>query len=93
MPTFAHGKAAVFKIADSGSTLRDVSNVINSAGLSRSVDTAEVTAYGAGDKAYIAGLRDATIPIEGLADPTVDGYLTGILGGGGGAAQRHPAAG
>ena len=80
MPTFAHGKAAVVKIADNGGTLRDVSNVANSTGLSRKVDTAEVTAFGAGDKSYIAGLRDATIPLGGLADTTVDGYLAGILG-------------
>jgi hypothetical protein len=81
MPTFAHGKAAVVKIADSGSTLRDISNVAHVSGLARSVDTAEVTTFGLNDKAYIAGLRDATIPLEGFADPTVDGYLVGILGG------------
>lgn len=80
MPTFAHGKGAVVKVADVGGTLRDVSNVANSTGLARSVETAEVTAFGAGDKAFIAGLRDATIPLAGMADPTVDGYLAGILG-------------
>ena len=80
MPTFAHGKNTVVKVADNGGTLRDVSNVCNASGLARSVDAAEVTTFGQGDKAYIAGLRDATIPIEGLADPTVDGYFVGILG-------------
>ena len=50
--------------------------------IARSVDTAEVTAFGQNDKAYIAGLRDATIPLEGFADATVDGYLAGILGWG-----------
>ena len=80
MPTFAHGKVAVFKVADNSATLRDISNVVNASGLARSVDAAEVTTFGLGDKAYIAGLRDATIPIEGLADTTVDGYLAGILG-------------
>ena len=80
MPTFSHGKDTVVKVADNGGTLRDVSNVVDSTGLARSVDAAEVTAFGNQDKAYIAGLRDATLPITGFADPTVDGYFAGILG-------------
>ena len=80
MPTFAHGKGAVVKVADVGGTLRDVSNVANSTGVSRQVETADVTAFGASDKAFIAGLREASIPLAGLADTTVDGYLAGILG-------------
>lgn len=82
MPTFAHGKAAVFKVADNGGSLRDVSNVINSSGLSRSVETGETTAFGSNDKSYIPGLRDATISLGGMSDATVDGYLAGILGHG-----------
>lgn len=80
MPTFAHGKSAVFKIADSGATLRDISNVVNSSALSRSAETAEVTALGNSSKAYIPGLKDATISIEGMADVTTSGYLDGVLG-------------
>lgn len=80
MPTLAHGKNTVFKVADNGGTLRDISNVCNASGLARSVDAAETTAFGQGDKSYIAGLRDATVPVEGFADPTVDGYFNGILG-------------
>lgn len=79
MPTFAHGKSAVFKIND-GSTLRDISNVVNSSSLSRSAETAEVTALGNSSKAYIPGLKDATISVEGYADVTVTGYLDGALG-------------
>lgn len=82
MPAFKHGKDAVLKVADNTAALRDITNVSNSSGLARSCDAAEVTTFGQGDKAYIAGLRDATIPIDGLADTTVDGYLTGILGWG-----------
>lgn len=80
MPTFSHGKDTVFKVADNGGTLRDVSNVCSASGLARSCEAAEVTAFGNQDKAYIAGLRDATVPVEGMADPTVDGYFAGILG-------------
>jgi hypothetical protein len=54
--------------------------VLNSVSLSREADTAEVSALGTDDKAYIAGLRDATISIEGMADVTTSGYLDGVLG-------------
>lgn len=80
MPTFTHGKDAVFKVDDSGATLRDISNILSSVTLSREADTAEVSALGNNDKVYIAGLRDATISIEGMADVTTSGYLYGILG-------------
>lgn len=79
MPTFAHGKSAVFKVND-GTTLRDISNVVNSSSLSRSAETAEVTALGDASKAYIPGLKDATVSVEGYADVTTSGYLDGILG-------------
>lgn len=82
MPTITHGKNTVFKLADNTGSLRDISNVCNATGLARSCDSAEVTTFGQSDKAYIAGLRDATVPIGGFADPTVDGYLAGILGWG-----------
>jgi len=80
MPTFTHGKSAVVKVADNTATLRDVSNVLGSSSLARQVDSAEVTTFGNSDKQYIAGLRDTTIPFDGFADTTVDGYFAGILG-------------
>ena len=80
MPTFTHGKDAVFKAADSGAVLRDLSSVVNSSSLSRSAETAEVTALGNASKAYIPGLKDATISVEGMADVTTSGYLDGVLG-------------
>lgn len=80
MPTFTHGKNAVFKVADSGATLRDVSTAVNKAALKRQVDTAEVSALGNSSKAYIPGLKDATISLDGFADATVSGYMDGILG-------------
>lgn len=80
MPTFTHGKEAVFKIDDSAGTLRDISDVLNSVSISREADTAEVSVLGTDDKAYISGLRDATISIEGMSDVTTEGYLTGVLG-------------
>ena len=80
MPTFTHGKSAAFKIDDSGGTLRDISNVLTDVSVSRTADVAEVSAFSNSSKAYVAGLKDATITISGSFDATVDGYLKGILG-------------
>ena len=83
MPTFTHGKSAAFKIDDSGGTLRDISNVLTDVAVSRSADVAEVSAFSNSSKAYVAGLKDATITVSGSFDATVDGYLKGILGASG----------
>ena len=80
MPTFTHGKDAAFKIDDSGGTLRDISNVLTDVAVSRTADVAEVSAFSNSSKAYVAGLKDATITVSGSFDATVDGYLSGILG-------------
>ncbi len=74
-----HGKAAVFKVDDSGDVLRDLSTYLSSAGLQRSADLAETSTFGTTYKAFVGGLIDGKVPIEGIFDPTVDGYLTGIL--------------
>ena len=80
MPTFTHGKNAAFKIDDSGGTLRDITDVLTDVAVSRTADVAEVSAFSNSSKAYVAGLKDATITISGSFDATVDGYLRGILG-------------
>ena len=80
MPTFTHGKNAAFKIDDSGGTLRDITDVLTDVAVSRTADVAEVSAFSNSSKAYVAGLKDATITISGSFDATVDGYLSGILG-------------
>lgn len=79
---FGHGKSAVFKIDDSGGTLRDISAYINEASMPRSIETAETTTFGVsgGSKTYITGLNDTTISISGLFDSVSDGYLAGVLG-------------
>ena len=80
MPTFTHGKNAAFKIDDSGGTLRDISDVLTDVAVSRTADVAEVSAFSNSSKAYVAGLKDATITVSGSFDATVDGYLSAILG-------------
>ena len=79
---FAHGKAATFKLDDSGGTLRDLSTYLDEVSLPRDIETAETTTFQSSGsaKTYITGLTDATISISGKFDSTADGYLAGILG-------------
>ncbi len=77
---FGHGKNTLFKIDDSGGTLRDISPYLTDVDFPQSVKTAETTTFGASADTFVAGTKNATISISGLFDPTVDGYLAGILG-------------
>lgn len=82
MPTFRHGKSAVFTITDGTSnttTVQDISNVIQDVGFSRSIDLGEVTALGNSAKAYITGLQDASISVSMKYDSTVDGYIQTVI--------------
>jgi hypothetical protein len=90
MPTFTHGKSAVFKIDDSGGTLRDISNVLTDVSISKTADVAEVSAFSNSSKAYVAGLKDAVITISGSFDATVDGYLKAIVGTAAGSFEFYP---
>jgi predicted secreted protein len=76
---FTHGKAATFWITDAVPTLRNITTYLDSTGLTRSADLAETSTLGSTYKSFVAGLIDGKIPLSGLWDPTVDGYLTGIL--------------
>ena len=87
---FSHGKDAVLKIADSGDTLRDLSSYIVSEGLARVAPAEQMTTHGKGSQIYIAGIKDGTISLEGKFDPTVDGYLAGILAVDGQAYEYYP---
>ena len=80
MPTFRHGKNSVFKIDDSGGTLRDISNTLNSVTFPREAETLETTSFGSSSRSYVVGFQNATISVEGSFDATVDGYLAGVLG-------------
>jgi predicted secreted protein len=76
---FNHGSKASFQVND-GTSLRDLSSYLTSVSFPQTVDTAEVSTLGATSKSYIVGLKDATISIEGIYDPTADGYLNTIAG-------------
>jgi predicted secreted protein len=81
VPTFFHGKDAEVYLADSGNTERNLTEYATSVSIPVEVDTAEVSTLGDDDKVYVTGLRDRTISIEGKWDATVDGYISGLLGG------------
>ena len=80
MPTFRHGKNSQFTIADSGSTVRDISNTLKSVTMPRSIETLETTSFGSTSKSYVVGFSDTKISVEGSFDATVDGYLSGLVG-------------
>lgn len=81
-PTFRHGKSAVLFFATAGSTTGAIrmSSGFNDSALERAIDTAETTVYGDGDKRYLAGLRDATIPWKGNFSSTHAKKFEAMLG-------------
>lgn len=81
MPTFRHGKSAVFKIGSAGApaTATAISDAITDISFPRSIETGETTAFGSSAKSYIVGLTDATISISGSFDATYDAQLSGLV--------------
>ena len=75
---FIHGKAAQVLHNEF-----DLSSYFNDASVSRSVETAETTAFGATAKAYITGLTDGTISLSGMFDGAanaIDAEMTDVFG-------------
>lgn len=68
---FVHGKNAVFKLDDSGGTLRTLSAFIdNISGLPGARELSEVTAFGDSGTKSIPGLQDVDFSISGHFDST-----------------------
>lgn len=68
---FVHGKDAVFKIDDSGGTLRTLSSYVdNVSGLPGGRNLSEVTAFGDSGTKSIPGLQNVTFSIAGHFDST-----------------------
>jgi hypothetical protein len=80
MSNAVHGKLTDFRIDDSGGTLRDISNHVNKATLSRSAPEIDVTTFQDTARTYIPDFDGATLSVEGNCNATVMGYLHGILG-------------
>lgn len=79
---FTHGKSAYFALGSAGdeSTETDLSSYLNETGFPQAVETAETTTFGKDSKTYVIGLKDTTISLSGLHDPTLDDQLTSALG-------------
>jgi hypothetical protein len=81
---FNHGAVAIFTLADSTDAARDISTYLTQESLQRVIGQEDVTTQGQTTtpfyRSYIPGIAEGTIPLEGNYDPTVDGYLSGILG-------------
>lgn len=76
---FVHGKGAAVLVDE-----YDLSAFLNSYDGAATADTAEVTTFGNGAKAYVGGLKDATISLSGFFDGStgaVDEVLQAALGG------------
>ena len=75
---FIHGKSAIVLHND-----YNLSQYFNDASTSRSIETAETTAFGASAKSYIVGLQDGTISLSGMFDGAanaIDAEMTAIIG-------------
>lgn len=73
---FVHGKGQTISV--DGTAITAYTDQIS---FSRNVETAEVTAFGNDDRAYIAGLEGATISLSGHYDATGDAVLHGAFDG------------
>jgi hypothetical protein len=74
---FVHGKGAATLFG-----AYDLSAFLNNFDSAATADTAEVTVFGNGSKAYIGGLKDATVSLSGFFDGSagaVDEVLSAAL--------------
>ena len=74
---FVHGKSTVFKLDDYLGTLQPISAYLDSVSFPKSIETADVTAFGATNKSYIVGLQDMGLSISGKWDSAFDVFITG----------------
>lgn len=75
---FLHGKSTAVLFNQ-----HDLSHYFNDASVSRSIETAETTSFGASAKSYIVGLQDGTLSLSGMFDGSanaVDAVISGRLG-------------
>jgi hypothetical protein len=75
---FLHGKSTIVLHNEF-----NLSQYFNDASTSRSVETAETTAFGNSAKTYIVGLQDGTISLSGMFDGAanaIDAEMTDIIG-------------
>lgn len=93
----SHGSKADFYLGTSGTpgTAIAITQYVDSTGLSFSRDKAEVSALKQLFKSFVAGMADATIPLQGPADTNIAGQMWNlfIMSGAGSAIQYQYAPG
>jgi hypothetical protein len=85
MPTFVHGKNAVFKVgtAAAPTVATDISTYLDTVSYPRTMDTAETTTFGANARSYIPSFPGNTFSISGKFDPgaaAIDFILAALQG-------------
>lgn len=77
---FVHGKTAVLSLDNGSASLTDISAYLDGVTYSPKADTGETTTFGATAKTYLAGLKDATIKLQGKFDSALATILSDNLG-------------
>lgn len=77
---FVHGKKATLRLgtAAAPTVLTDISDAVSSNSMNLIKELAETTTYKKNSKTYVAGLKDATIPVDGKFDTTYDTHFYGL---------------
>lgn len=76
----AHGKKAVILLDNGAGALTAITAYLSKSSLERVREMAETTVFGLDDKAFVAGLKDATFSGEGNFDPALDLLLSDDIG-------------
>lgn len=79
-PTFRHGKSAYLSLTDTAGSAFVISSGGDDLSFNSAVDTAEVTSFGDGDRAYLAGLRNHDMSFSGHFSSTHYDKLAPMLG-------------
>lgn len=77
---FAHGKDGHFELDNSGGTLTDITAYVTDVSITQNGEVVETTTLGDTDRAYLAGLKNATLSVSGLFDGTVHAILQAAIG-------------
>lgn len=69
---FLHGTNAVVKLDNAGDSLTDISAYVTDVSITINGEAVDVTTLGATWHDVIAGLKSATITLNGILDPTME---------------------
>lgn len=73
-----HSRSATFHLDNSGGTLTDITQYVDTANLQDAVDASEVTTLGDNAREYLEGLAGTTISLSGPLDSVLYSQVAGI---------------